>query len=349
MTIVRIGQYPFELNYNETNQVDRDLYIRAGDIYTFAQSATDPYTGVRSLHASSRATYGLGFPFAASDDIRGGWFFKQTVVHQADGDFFRLMESDNTVPLIEITLYNSDDEARLDLSINGAVVEQAPLVNYPPFFENNVWGHHGFHVIGGSRFQYTVDGVAVFDYTDVGVPTGYEGGWFFAHNGWGNIFVDDFWMEIVASESMAVAPSYRYLPSVVDADGTSQDWAGYPVGGSDFEKVDDDVIDDDATYVWIGSANSVEMFNTANITVPLGHSIVSAIPFLVGRKGAVHLASQIRLKADDGVAVANGADQNLPGFHAEVWERMLLDPQSVAWDETSFNACEFGFESRGTV
>ena len=55
------------------------------------------------------------------------------------------------------------------------------------------------------------------------------------------------------------------------------------------------------------------------------------------------------MKADDGVAITAGADQDLPGFYAEIWERMLLDPQGGAWDQTSFNACEFGMETRGTV
>jgi hypothetical protein len=128
-----------------------------------------------------------------------------------------------------------------------------------------------------------------------------------------------------------------------------QDWAGYPVAGDDYTKVDDPSVDDDDSYLWIGSANSVEMFNTANITLPLNHSIVSAIPWCLGRKGNVALDSEIRLVADDGVAVTDGADQKLPGFYAEVWERMLLDPQSATWDETSFNACEFGMETRGTV
>ena len=157
------------------------------------------------------------------------------------------------------------------------------------------------------------------------------------------------YLEAVPGEAMGVPPSYRYLNSVTDADGTVQDWAKYPNSGNDFDKVDDSGVDDEDTYVIAFTANSKEMFDTADITLPVQHTIVSAIPWTLARKRNVKVASQMRLRADDGVATIDGADQNLPGFYAELWERMLLDPQSAAWDQTSFNACEFGMETRGTV
>ena len=344
MSIVRVGQYPFEMNYVEADQADRGLWVEGGDLYVFGEDNNEPYTGDRSLYFSSRQNQGMGFPFPVSDDVRCGWNWWRK--NLSDGTFFAMNEAGNPTPLLQ--MYWNVTEQYLDLIVNGGVVQTANLVEHPNFFDYDRWSSHGFHVIGGSRIVYTVDGDTVFDYSDAGVPTGYEALWAFTNFGWGVTSVDDFWVEIVAGEAYAVPPTYRYLNSVVDADGLSQDWAAYPVGGDDYEKVDDINVDDDATYVWIGSANSVEMFNSANITLPLHHSIVSAIPWCLGRKGNISLASQLRMKADDGT-VWSGADQNLPGFYAEVWERMLLDPSSATWTDTNFNACEFGFETRGTV
>lgn len=346
MSIDRVGQYPFEMNYVQTNQEDRGLWVEGGDIYTFGEAATKPYTGDRSLYFSSRASEGMGFPFPASDDLRGGWSWLHNGIQVSGAYFFLNKSSAASGSLVRISW--NDSENCLGLYVNNVLVQSANIVEYPNFHDFGRWSHHGWHVIGGSRFVYTIDGDTVFDYSDVTIPTGYESAWMFTNTGWGITSVDDFWLEIVAGESYAIPPTYRYLQSVVDADGTIQDWAGYPVAGDDYTKVDDSSVDDDATYLWIGASGSVEMFNTANITLPAHHSIVSAIPWCLARKGNISLASQIRLKADDGT-VWDGTDQNLPGFYAELWERMLLDPSGASWTDANFNACEFGFETRGTV
>ena len=353
MAITRVGQYPFEQNYPQSpNQVDRGLYQMTGDQRDFGEGSGNPYTGSRSLQFFSRNDAGIGFPISGgADDIRGGFFWAADHWTTNVCSTMKMYESNNTVPLVEVLTRNDEDV--IELQVNGAVVQQANLVDFPHYYDTReVYCHHGFHVIGGSRFVYYIDGVAALDYTNVGVPSAYEYVWFFtaSGSGWGATnYVDDMYLEVVAGESMAVPPSYRYLMSVVDADGTLQDWAQYPNSGNDYDKVDDTGVDDEATYVITFSSSSAEMFNTANISLPVGHSIVSAIPWTLARKRNVKKASQIRLVADDGVATANGSDQDLPGWYAELWERMLLDPQGVAWDETSFNACEFGMETRGTV
>ena len=352
MAIVRIGQYPFEMNYPQTPaQADRGLYKMDGDQRTYGEGSSNPYTGSRSLQFSSRQDYGIGFLLpGGEDDVRGAFFAALDHRYIADYILMQMYESNNATPLLQVSFLRSTSV--MELEINGSVVQQANLVEFPHFFDSRVlYTNHGFHVIGGSRFVYYIDGVAALDYTNVAVPSAYEYVFFLMADGtgWGTSYVDDMYVESVAGEAMGVPPSYRYLMSVADADGTLQDWAGFPVAGSDYTKVDDTDVDDEATYVIAVSPNSVEMFNTADITLPASHSIISAIPWTLAMKRNVKKASQMRLLADDGIAVTNGSDQDLPGFYAELWERMLLDPQSAAWDETSFNACEFGMESRGTV
>jgi hypothetical protein len=138
------------------------------------------------------------------------------------------------------------------------------------------------------------------------------------------------------------------MMSLTNADGHDQNWAGYPNSGSDYEKVDESGVDDEDTYVWTPSSNSIEMFDTTDITVPNGHSIVSAIPWVLARKRDVSQASQIRMKVYDG-SYADGSDKDLPGFYAEVWDRFETDPSAAPWAQATFNSAEFGFETRGTV
>jgi hypothetical protein len=354
VAITRIGQYPFEMNYPQSPaQSDRGLYQRAGDIYTFLEGDTEPFTGDRSLQFDSRADDGFGWPIpGAADDLRCGWFWNAKF-GTSTSIYIKLEESDNTTPLLAVRQDN--DKQIIELMVNGAVVQQANWIDFPHFMDSRgVYCHHGFHVIGGSRFVYTIDGESVLDYTDVSVPTAYEYMWLMESLSWGiTNYIDDVYLEDVAGESYAVPPSYRYFPSLVDADGGTQGWAGYPNSGNDYEKVDDPGVDDEDTYVWIGAAGAVEMFDTSAISAdvaPLGiYTFVSAIPWCLARKRDVSKASQIRMKADDGVAITSGSDQNLPGFYAEVWDRFLLDPQSNTWTVGNFDACEFGFESRGTI
>lgn len=353
MAITRIGQYPFEQNYPQTpaEQKDRGLYQRYGDIYTFGESASNPYTGSRSLAFTSKANAGFGWPIpGGSDDLRGGFFWAADFWGASLSQVLMLYESDNTTPLLEVDVRT--DEAYIDLLINGVSVQKANLANFAHFMDiREIYCHHGWHVIGGSRFVYTIDGVAALDYTDAGVPTGYEYVWHCESATWGfTNYIDDMYLEDVAGESYAVPPSYRYMMSIADGDGTIQGWAKYPNDAMpDYLAVDDTGVDDEDTYVWIGSANDAEMFDTADVTLPLHHSVVSAIPWALARKRDVTKASQLRMVADDGVGTTNGSDQNLPGWYAELWERMLLDPQSNPWSESTFNSCEFGFESRGTI
>ena len=288
MAITRIGQYPFEMNYPQSPaQNDRGLYKMDGDLRVFGEGSTNPYTGARSLQASSRQDTGIGFPIpSGADDIRGGFFY--TSDHQWEEEHFmlKMYEADNAIPLLSVSFVEST--STINLEINGAIVQQATSVEFLHFFDERrlIYTHNGFHAIGGSRFVYYIDGVAALDYTNIAVPSGYDSVWHFTAGGtgWGSLYVDDMYLETVPGEAMAVPPSYRYLNSVADANGGVLDWAQYPNSGNEFEKVDDSGVDDDDTYVIALSTNSIEMFNTTDLTLPIQHTIVSAIPWALVMK-----------------------------------------------------------------
>jgi len=347
MSVVRQGQYPFEQEWNDGN---RGLEIEQGTQDTWATSAVNPYTGSESIRISGSHRSGFGFTCPVTDDVRAAFFMSHAWT-RTDGDWIQFFKSGQGDAGLAIKWMK--DEYRFDLYTDGVKRQEFGMFDTPiwEFLQEGQWCSHGFHLLGGSRFVYTIDGVAMIDYTNANVPDSIEAFWVgkLSSTGWGaSLSIDDLYMDLVVGESYSVPPSYRFMMSVVDADGITQDWAGFPAGGNDYTKVDDAEPDDDDTCVWTPSTNSPEDFNTADITLPDDHSIVAAIPWAIARKGDASRASQIRLRAYDG-SYTDGADQDLPTWYYELWERMTTDPSSNPWTESNFNSAEFGVQSRGTV
>ena len=343
MAIERVGQYPFEQQFS-----DERGFVTLGSSDTWEIETTDPYTGSYSLYDNSRILRGaFGFQFPQADDIRAGWFWNHNRA-TSDNNVIRVMKSGLGYSAARILWM--EDEHYWQLFVNNVLVDEQSLYQFAHMENKNAWMHHGIHYIGGSRFVYTLDGVPIFDYSDASVPLAVEGlfGWDTGLSGWGSFMsIDDFYCDTVVGEALSVPPSYRFDMSRANGDGTTQNWTAKG-GGNHVDEVDDTVPDDDDTVVWTVTTGHVELFDTENVTVPVDHSVVAAIPWIIARKGNSVPDSEIRLKAYNGVT-KNGSDQKLPTWYFEVWDRFETDPSGAAWDEASFNANEFGFETRGTI
>ena len=352
MSVTRAGQYPFEIVYPAVDEKNRGLEIQSGgpaDILNVDNS--EPYTGVRAVHHTGVLRSGIGITFPATDDVECAMTVNHDWAFSGSHPFFRMEKSGQSAPAIHITL--TATTLTWGLYIDGVNVQNYPMFDAVPweFFQGKRrWTSHGFYCIGGSRFVYTIDGLPIIDYNDAGVPGDIEAIWFLdtAGSGWNVMRMDDFYINLVPGESYAVPDTLRFVPSMVDADGGTQDWASFPVGPDDWTAVDDATVDDDDTFNWTPSTNSPQNYNTANITLPADHDIVAAVPFAVCRRGDASRASQIRLRTRNG-AYQNGSDQNLPLWYTEVWDRFPLNAAGNPWTEALFNAEEFGAQSRGTV
>lgn len=351
MSFDRIWQYPYELNYPDNT---RGQQIIGWSLDPVAVTTNDPFTGDRSIYDSGPTRLFIGHSWSPGiDDWRFGLAFKSNTSSTNEATLFLAYaagEGATGTPSIDVRWIR--DEMSLVMRVAGAEVDRISTVQsqYASVFERQ-YMHIGIHYLGGTSIDMWVNGHQVFNYVDAGVPTDIEfvGGFWSGPVGWHRYMVDDWYFDACAGEASVVPPGYRFLYSNTNADGTLQDWANKN-GGDDYEEVDDTEIDDDDTYVWIGNSNSLEMFNTANITVPDGHNIVAAIPVAVARKGTAILASQLQMAVDNGVdAIDYSTAKDLNTWYYETWGRYLLDPAGAPWVEATFNSNEFGMRTQGTV
>lgn len=167
--------------------------------------------------------------------------------------------------------------------------------------------------------------------------------------GWAaSCYGDDFYVDTSdGSEPDEAPPPLRFLWSAANGNGPSNDFDGSDGDSTDnYLLVDDAPPDGDTTFVYTSTVSEIEMYATANIAVPVGYTLQAAIPTALAKRSSV--TEQIRMKAHDGATYKNGADQDLLTAYDPVWERMTVQPDNSEWNETDFNACTFGFESRGT-
>jgi len=340
MAFTRAWQYPFGLNFTQPRN-----QILDGNKH-WSQTGTLPYTGNYCMRAAGQRD-GIGYAWdTALANIRGNFILKYEWTYP-DAYLLRTYVYDQTAPGIEVRIMAY--EFRADLYIDGVKVDEVSLTGFPQLLMNLQFVSVGFFIEGGTRFLITVNGQTLFDYVNINVPATTDAV-FICGNisgaGWyGYIYLDDIYFDDAAGEVPSIPPTYRFLTSGVNGDGTNQDWAAYG-GGLDYQQVDDLGVDDDATHIWINATAQTEMFNVANPTIPDGYSITAAIPHWVGRRGQANQASQIQGATFDGV-FGYGTAKDLPLWYTEMFDRFPLDPSGMAWSSASFNAAEFGFRTQG--
>ncbi|MFA6168296.1 MAG: hypothetical protein WC700_16865 [Gemmatimonadaceae bacterium] len=165
--------------------------------------------------------------------------------------------------------------------------------------------------------------------------------------GWNStIYLDDMYLDAYVGEADAVVPSRGFLPALVTGAGANAAWT--PSAGANYAAVDDNPNDGDTTYVKALAAGLVDTYALSDITVPTDYQIVQAIPTAYAKRLDSGITSQLRMKAWDGANMASGADLTLQmDYTAPVFDVMPLQPDGSAWNQTDFNACEWGIESRG--
>lgn len=169
-----------------------------------------------------------------------------------------------------------------------------------------------------------------------------------AAQGFADAYVDDFFVDAIEGESDGVVPARQFL--CVLASGTGQDAAFTPDTGSNYQMVDENPNDSDVTTNRATTANLRDTFNFDNITLPGGYAITAAIPSVFGRSISPDVLGAISLHAWDGLTYGDSSDQQLtPTYNVPVFARMETQPDASDWNETDFNAMQWGYRSRSTV
>lgn len=128
------------------------------------------------------------------------------------------------------------------------------------------------------------------------------------------------------------------------ADGSNVDFTRSG-GVSDYENVDEALIDGDTSYLHSNTSGHQVTLNLADITLTGGQSI-KAVQACMGVMKSDAGYRQVKVMAKSGVTESLGVIQTAPSgeyhFQTEVWE---VDPDTAAaWTESGFNAAEFGLE-----
>ena len=347
MTITRIWQAGAELN----TLAEWPVQSAGTNLPTI--SSTKARTGTYSLRVQAGNVKSVGVAFASVTQIRAGTWLNHnglagsTTTYQ--GVLFRW-----TTPAGNANYLRWKGDTGIELVIAGTVVATiSPAVM--GISSVDTWYHIGINVFTDATVGWAsvyVDGVQRIIVTGINTSTGitefYCGGSTGSLGGWASYaYFDDCYVDSTEGEADEAVPQKRFLWAVANDNGASSQWVGNDANSVDnYALVDDVTPDADTTYVYTQAVDQKDAYALVDITVPVGYVIVAAIPTALAKRAGV--TEEIKLVTFDGTTTILSAAKVPAAAYAPVWDRQPTQPDASAWNETDFNATEFGQQSSGT-
>lgn len=193
------------------------------------------------------------------------------------------------------------------------------------------------HWSGSQQFQTTVRNVLVAGaITTSGSP------------GFTNAHVDDIFVDSIEDEADGPVPSRRFLPSLPTGVGADAEWTPVPVVAN-WQNVDDNPNNGDTDYNKALAVDLRDTFVYSDISLPVDHRIVAVLPSPFAKRLDSEIDHKLSVHAWDGVQYLDSADLDLSmSYDVPVFDRFTLQPDGSLWNETDFNAMQWGYRSRGT-
>lgn len=368
MTITRLAQFSAE------TRVLTDLAMLGGTNALPTISSSQAKTGTYSYAVVvGTAAFGKAFESAQTAIRMGYWVYLSSSSIDADGPLIywsgnshakgsgqdHLVLMINTgAGTIELKRPNSAVANTYEVLTSFALPSQ--------FSTTGTWFHvgiaHKMHATDGFLYVY-INGTPVLQYTGDTRSCLYSGGQVFSTSmlyaiglgtmdsgvaGYVGAFVDDMFIDSIVDESPAPVPSRRFMISFPTSAGADDDWTAVPAVAN-YLNVDDNPNDGDTTYNKALSADLRDTFNVTDITLPVDHRIVAVLPSPFVKRLDSEIAHQLSVHAWDGVQYGDSADLNLSmSYDVPVFARLTTQPDGSDWDETDYNAMQFGYRSRGT-
>lgn len=363
MTIDRIAVYSAE------HRINTDLAYYAGA--PAAISSTQAKTGTYSYsRGTNNGPIGKAFatPLAA---IRAGfWMYMASATIQNTTYLYHsgmAKVNNQTSSRINIKLDAGTGNMTIVRPLNGSADEVLATAAIPSQFATlSTWFPigitHKIHATDGFMGVY-VGGVPILNYVGDTRPSYNSGGQTFdvamafalfagaggtsGLQGFANAFLDDLYIDSYVGEVDSIVPARRFLISLPNAAGADAAWT--PLSSTNVSNVDDNPNDGDTTYNKALATALRDTFNFANITVPTDHRIVAVLPHVFAKRLDSEINNGISVHAWDGLQYEDSADLSLfMSYDIPAFARMTLQPDGSVWDETDFNAMQFGYRSRGT-
>lgn len=345
MTITRLGHLIGELRYPAE-------YIEFGTLAGISYSNTKARTGSWSYRFGASEEVPIGIAIPIQTYIRAGMWINHNglVSGSAQARIFTWHTTGGAGSSSGVRWSESTD--LLELVING-VVQDSVAVATVGFNNPDTWMHCGLVVkadtsSGFASFYLNGSQILTFSgNTGADIAGVYAMGTLSINNEWANFaYMDDFYIDSLTVEADTPPPAKRFLFSVVDGAGADAEFT--PLSGSNYENVDDIPPDDDTSYNRALSVGLKDTLNTASISVPTDYVIRAAIPMAIARKTDSGVSSQLKLHSFDGATYQSSAAKNLAVTYGILFERQTAQPDETAWNQTDFNAMQFGYESAGS-
>lgn len=334
-------------------------------------STTQAKTGTYSYHIGYNVgPFGKAFKAAQTAIRMGYWQYLvdagttgSTVIYQA-GYGLGFDTGDNR---IYVSLNSGTGLLTLGRGQGSFSDELLTTATIPPQYATiSTWFHVGIvHVVNsvGGFLSVYIDGNRVLNYVGDTRPSHNAAGQIFKNdliyalgpggtstggvNGFHDSYIDDMYIDSYAGEDDAPVPSRRFLFILPTGAGANAEWT--PVGsGNNYQNVDDNPNNGDTDYNKALSADLTDTFLMGDITLPVDHRIVAAIPMAYVKRLDSETPNQLSVHAFDGTLYENSADLDLSmSYDIPVFARFTNAPDGSLWDEAKFNAMQFGYKSRG--
>lgn len=373
MTITRLGQLTAELRITS----DIDLAPR-NTVPTI--SAVQVHTGSYAyLMAATPGAFGLLMPTPQSA-VRCGFYLWHSGFGTSDTKTFLWMaangRADYESALMGLRIKPSTSEVEAVIPVSGTSNSMQVLATATmpaALLANNVWIHIGvtfkcaaldgfltLYVNGEELLSYQGDtrmfgqgNGSNFYSTDINFVWGtgiWNSGDTSVNAMSATCYIDDFFVDGYAGELDAPVPGRRFLFALPDGNGADSDWTGSDGNQTDnYLLVDENPNTGDTDYVKAQAAALKDTYTFGNVTLPADYQIVQVLPTVVARRLDSGIASQVRVHAYDGLNYGSSDDLDLPmNYSTPVFGVLATQPDGSPWNETDFNAMQFGIESRGT-
>lgn len=348
MTITRITETHAEASDYEA--------IVSGSSLT--RSATQPYTGAYSWRFTSQHGY-LILPFGDATAGRTSLYIYRDLKESQDISIIAFKQSLTANYGVELRVMN--DEETLRLYIDGVQQDEDTWTNVG--YDLTTWIRLSLVASSTQNFASVyLDDNKILSYTGAIANAPWDSVRYGSRTGVGNGFgtytyMDDIYLDSMTTETDALPPGYRFVPSYAESNGDKLDWTALAGALQNAAMVDDGAVDDgDTTYNFVTSsgANPEDTFETtdlvAGVDIPADNEISAVIPWVVVRKLNAADDAQIELSMYDNVtpAATVGSGQDVPLSYGYRRDRFTTQPDGSSWNLTDFNNMQFGYEAGGS-
>lgn len=336
MTVTRLGQV-----HAETGSSGEYSKLTS---FGVTLETTIVHSGFYAWNCGSGAGIGLTFP--QQDHIRA-YFAVYISSISLGGVLFSLHSSGAYSNAVSVRL----EADFLDIYVNNVSVES--IATLSTGFIQGAWNEMSIVYKSGSSGAFTIwlNGLELFTYEGT-FPGQLD--YFITLSrsllldGFGNAILDDLYVDAITEDEPAVPPSSKIFLSSLATNQGVVEWSN--VGDTpNYRCIDDPAApDNDSTYIKTLVPGVQDLYIISPISVPTDYKIRAVIPTSIAKKGDAALNATLSAVIFDGLNVMVGTPKSVGLSYSAVWNRFDFQPDGTAWDETDYEAMQFGIRAEGT-